>query len=108
MTTIATLDGSLRTTERGTLEAIELCANTVEHNNGNPHAFHTVKYAPGYAWRLLSYIDSDDEKITAEAREQIESLMYDVESAMYKLGYLAYWEDSIFRIETINDESETD
>ena len=107
MTTLATLDGLLRNNEQATADAIELCAYTVEHNNRNPHAYHTVRHAPDDARKLLSYIESDDdERTTEDARDELDSLMHDVESAMYELGFLAYWEDSIFRIETINDEKE--
>ena len=102
--TIAMLNGSIRTVELGTLEAIELCAYTVEHNNGNPHAFHTVRHAPGDARKLLSYIESDDdEQTSADARDELDSLMHDVESAMYELGYIAYWSDGWFYIETIDE-----
>ena len=111
MTTLATLDGSLRTVELGTLEAIELCAYTVGNDPivQNQHAYHTVRYAPEDARKLLYYIESDDDERTAEdAREDLEWLMRETTEAMYKLGYISYWDESIFYIETINDERETD
>ena len=110
MTTLATLDGSLRTVELGTFEAIELCADTVGNDPvvQNPHAYHTVRYAPDYARKLLSYIESDDdERTTEDARDELEALMTTTEDAMHDLGYLAYWEESWFRIEIDDDESGT-
>ena len=109
MTTIATLDGSLRTTELGTLDAIELCAAVVEHNNGNPHAYHTLRCAPENARIAYTESQSDDDKTAEDAREALEDLMRDTEAAMSLLGYLAYWHESWFYIQTIDeDESETE
>ena len=102
--TIAMLDGSIRTVELGTLEAIELCAYTVEHNNESPHAYHTVRHAPNDARKLLSYIESDDdERTTEDARENLECLMYETSNAMHELGYHADWHGGWFYIETIDE-----
>ena len=104
--TIATLDGSIRTVELGTLEAIELCAYTVGNDPivQNQHAYHTVRYAPEDARKLLYYIESDDdERTTEDAREELNSLMHDVKSAMHELGYYADWHGGWFYIETIDE-----
>ena len=111
MTTIATLDGSLRTIELGTLEAIELCFRTVGNDPivRNPHAYHTLRYAPDNAMVAYAESQSDDELAASNAREALEDLMRDTESAMYDLGYLAYWHEGWFYLETIDcDESDTE
>ena len=110
MTTLATLDGSLRTVDLGTLEAFELCAYTVGNDPivQNQHAYHTVRYAPEDARKRLYYIESDDdERTTEDARDELEALMRETTEAMYELGYIAYWEESWFLIEIDDDESET-
>ena len=110
MTTLATLDGSLRTTELGTLEAIDLCetiARTYGRAACNPAACTPLTPLLVAAVEAYELTQSDDETAAEDAREQLDWLMYETVEAMHELGYLAYWEDSIFRIETINDESET-
>ena len=104
MTTIATLDGTLRTVELGTLEAIELCAYTVGNDPiaQNQHAYHTVRYAPDDARKLLSYIESDDDERTTEyARDELEALMQETSNAMQELGYYADWNEGTFYIERV-------
>ena len=111
MTTIATLDGSLRTIELGTLEAIELCFRTVGNDPivRNPHAYHTLRYAPDNAMVAYAESQSDDEQTALYARDDLDALMRDTESAMYRLGYLAYWDEGWFYVETIDcDESDTE
>ena len=111
MTTLAMLDGSLRTTELGTLEAIELCAYTVGNDPiaRNPHAYHTIRYAPDNARIAYAESQSDNEETALNAREALEDVMQDTESAMFDLGYLAYWHESWFYIQSIDDdESDTE
>ena len=110
MTTLATLDGSLRTVELGTLEAIELCAYTVRNDPivWNPHAYHTLRYAPDNAMVAYAESQSDDEATAQDARENLEWLMYETSNAMYELGYYADWHESTFYIETTDNGSETD
>ena len=98
--TIAMLDGSIRTVELGTLEAIELCRDIVKQNDHDVKELDAKFNSAIEAYRLSQ---SDDEATAQDARANLDSLMHDVESAMYKLGSLAYWEDSIFRIETIDE-----
>lgn len=111
MNTIAMLDGSLRTIELGTLDAIELCARTVEHDpivwnpqafNG-PEGYYVTRYAPKNA--KIAYLESqsDDESIAQDARENLECLMYETSNAMYELGYYAEWYGGWFHIETIDE-----
>ena len=101
--TTATLDGSIRTVELGTLEAIELCRDIAKLNNHDAKELDAKFNSAIEAYRLTQ---SNDETIAQDARDDLEWLMRETSNAMYDLGYLAYWEDSIFRIETINDESE--
>ena len=112
MTTLATLDGSLRTVELGTLEAIELC-ETIARTSGraarNIPVWATISTNNIAAIEAYSLSQSDDEQTELDAREALEDLMRDTESAMYDLGYLAYWEDGWFYLETIDcDESDTE
>ena len=101
MTTIATLDGSLRTIELGTLEAIDICSQHVASQT-----IENILASATDAWWLSR---SDDELAASDAREELWDLMRDTESAMYDLGYLAYWHEGWFYLETIDeDESETD
>ena len=106
--TIAMLDGSIRTVELGTLEAIELCVAIARADH------HTV--TPPMATLMLSNIDaieayritqSDDETIALDARENLEGLMRETSEAMFVLGYYADWYEGTFYIETI-DEGEAD
>ena len=105
MKTIAMLDGSIRTVELGTLEAIELCASTVGDDPiaRNPHAYHTLRYAPNNAMTAYAESQSDDDHTASNAREALEDLMRETEDAMFLLGYLAYWEEGWFYIETIDE-----
>ena len=104
------LDGSIRTVELGTLEAIELCARTVGTDPivQNPHALHAVKYAQNNAMTAYAESQSDNDRTAEDAREALEDLMRDTESAMFELGYLAYWHESTFYIETIDDDDESE
>ena len=100
MTTIAMLDGSIRTTELGTLEAIDICSQHVISQT-----IENILANATDAWWLSR---SDDELAASNAREELWDLMRETEAAMYELGYLAYWEDGWFYIETIDGESETE
>ena len=104
MNTIATLDGSIRTVELGTLEAIELCRDIAKLNDHDVKKLDAEFNSAIEAYRLSQ---SDDEATAQDARYDLEWLMRETSNAIYDLGYLAYWEDSTFRIETINDESGT-
>ena len=94
------LDGSIRTTELGTLEAIDICSQHVISQT-----IENILASATDAWWLSR---SDDELAASNAREELWDLMRETEAAMYELGYLAYWEDGWFYIETIDNESETD
>ena len=101
MTTIATLDGSLRTIELGTLEAIDICSQHVASQT-----IENILASATDAWWLSR---SDDELAASDAREELWDLMRVTESAMYRLGYLAYWDEGWFYVETIDcDESDTE
>ena len=100
MTTLTMLDGSIRTTELGTLEAIDICSQHVISQT-----IENILASATDAWWLSR---SDDERAASDAREALEDLMYETESAMYELGYLAYWEEGWFYIQTIDGESETE
>lgn len=111
MTTITTLDGTLRTVELGTLEAIDLCERTARTSGQaarNLGAWSVLASANIDAIELYRLTQSGDEVIAIGAREILEGLMYETSEAMYELGYLAYWHEGTFYIETIdNEESET-
>ena len=105
MTTIATLDGTIRTVELGTLEAIDLCtaiARADHHNITPPLA--TILLATIDAIEAYRLTQSDDEHTALNAREALEYLMRETESTMYELGYLTYWHEGTFYIETIEDD----
>ena len=103
--TIAMLDGSIRTVELGTLEAIELCRDIAKLNDHDVKELDAKFNSAIEAYRLTQ---SDDEAIAQDARENLEWLLYGTLSAMYELGYYADWHGGWFYIETINDERETD
>ena len=101
VTTIAMLDGSLRTVELGTLEAIDICSQ-----HAVSRTIENILASATDAWWLSR---SDDELAASNAREELWDLMRETEAAMYELGYLAYWEEGWFYIQTIdNDESDTE
>lgn len=104
--TIAMLDGSIRTTELGTLEAIDLCERTARTSGRaaqNLSAWSVLASANIDAIETYRLTQSDDETIAQDARENLECLMYETSEAMYDIGYLAYWDESTFRIERIED-----
>lgn len=111
---IAWFDGSHTNVETGTMQAIELCADIVRDSYALPE-IRNRRYAADILLsemeaRALYAAISEDMPISGldcEPSEAIQYVMGDVEYAMYDLGYLAYWEDSIFHIETIDEESET-
>ena len=98
--TIATLDGSIRTVELGTLEAIELCRDIAKQNDHDVKELDAKFNSSIEAYRLSQ---SDDEAIAQDARENLEWLMYETSEAMYELGYCADWNDGWFYIETIDE-----
>ena len=105
--TIATLDGSIRTVELGTLEAIELCEHAARTSGRAARNFRTWATLAIHALDALDAYrrtQSDDELTASNARAALEELMRDTESAMYELGYYAYWEDGWFYVETIDDD----
>ena len=109
--TIATLDGSIRTVELGTLEAIELCEHAARTSGRAARNFRTWATLAIHALDALDAYrrtQSDDELTASNAREELEWIMHDTEQAMYDLGYLAYWHESTFYIETTDNGSETD
>ena len=111
MTTLATLDGSTRTVELGTLEAIELCeriARTSGRAARNIPAWATIATNTIDALDAYQLTQSDNELTASSARDDIEWLMQETTEAMYELGYISYWDESIFYIEIDDDESETD
>ena len=98
--TIATLDGSIRTVERGTLEAIELCRDIAKQNDHDVKELDAKFNSAIEAYRLSQ---SDDEATAQDARENLEWLMYETSNAMYELGYYADWHGGWFYIETIDE-----
>ena len=106
MNTIATLDGSIRTVELGTLEAIELCervARTSGRAARNLGAWSVLALANIDATEAYWLSQSDDEATALDARENLEWLMYETSNAMYELGYYADWNEGTFYIERIED-----
>ena len=106
MNTIATLDGSIRTVELGTLEAIELCeqvARTSGRAARNLGAWSVLALANIDATEAYWLSQSDDEATAQDARENLECLMYETSNAMYELGYYADWHEGTFYIERIED-----
>ena len=104
MTTLATLDGSLRTTELGTLEAIELCeriARTSGRAARNIPAWATIATNTLDALDSYQLTQSDDDQTASDAREQLGQLMYETSEAMYELGYYADWHEGTFYIERV-------
>ena len=98
--TIAMLDGSIRTVELGTLEAIELCRDIAKQNDHDVKELDAQFNSAIETYRLSQ---SDDEATAQDARENLEWLMYETSNAMYELGYIAYWEEGWFYLETIDE-----
>ena len=98
--TIAMLDGSIRTVELGTLEAIELCRDIAKLNDHDVKELDAKFNSAIEAYRLTQ---SNDETIALDARENLEGLMYETSNAMYELGYYADWHGGWFYIETIDE-----
>ena len=98
--TIAMLDGSIRTVELGTLEAIELCRDIAKQNDHDVKELDAKFNSAIEAYRLSQ---SNDETIALDARENLEWLMYETSNAMYELGYYADWHGGGFYIETIDE-----
>ena len=98
--TIAMLDGSIRTVELGTLEAIELCRDIAKQNDHDVKELDAKFNSAIEAYRLTQ---SNDETIALDARENLERLMYETSEAMYELGYYADWNDGWLYIETIDE-----
>ena len=104
MTTIATLDGSIRTVELGTLEAIDLCervARTSGRAARNLGAWSVIALANIDTTEAYWLSQSDDEATALDARENLEWLMYETSNAMYELGYYADWDEGTFYIEGV-------
>ena len=101
--TIAMLDGSIRTVELGTLEAIELCRDIAKLNDHDVKELDAKFNSAIEAYRLTQ---SDNETIALDARENLEWLMYETSNAMYELGYYADWHGGWFYIETIDEGEE--
>ena len=98
--TIAMLDGSIRTVELGTLEAIELCRDIAKLNDHDVKELDAKFNSAIETYRLTQ---SDNETIALDARENLEGLMYETSEAMYGLGYYADWHGGWFYIETIDE-----
>ena len=98
--TIAMLDGSIRTVELGTLEAIELCRDIAKQSDHDVKELDAKFNSAIEAYRLTQ---SDNETIALDARENLEWLMYETSNAMYELGYYADWHGGWFYIETIDE-----
>lgn len=106
MNTIAMLDGSIRTVELGTLEAIELCeiiARTSRRAALNFGAWSVLASANIDAIEAYRLSQLDDEATAQDARVNLEWLMYETSNAMYELGYYADWHGGWFYIETIDE-----
>ena len=98
--TIAMLDGSIRTVELGTLEAIELCRDIAKQSD---HDVKELDAKFNFAIETYRLTQSEDEAIALDARENLEWLMYETSNAMYELGYYADWHGGWFYIETIDE-----
>ena len=98
MNTIATLDGSTRTIELGTLEAIELCRDIAKQNDHDVKELDAKFNSAIEAYRLTQ---SDNETIALDARDDLEGLMRETSEAMYELGYYSDWNEGTFYIERI-------
>ena len=98
--TIAMLDGSIRTVELGTLEAIELCRDIAKQSDHDVKELDAKFNSAIEAYRLSQ---SDDEATAQVAGENLEYLMYETSNAMYELGYYADWHGGWFYIETIDE-----
>ena len=102
--TIATLDGSIRTVELGTLEAIELCERVTRTSGRaarNLGAWSVLALANIDTTEAYWLSQSDDEATALDARENLEWLMYETSEAMYELGYYADWNEGTFYIERV-------
>ena len=102
--TIAMLDGSIRTVELGTLEAIELCERVTRTSGRaarNLGAWSVLALANIDAIESYRLTQSNDETIALDARENLERLMYETSEAMYELGYYADWNEGTFYIERV-------
>ena len=97
------LDGSIRTVELGTLEAIELCRDIAKLNDHDVKELDAKFNSAIESYRLTQ---SNDETIALDARENLEWRMYETSNAMYELGYYACWHDGWFYIETIDEGEE--
>ena len=96
--TIAMLDGSIRTVELGTLEAIELCRDIAKQNDHDVKELDAKFNSAIEAYRLTQ---SDDDQTASDAREQLGQLMYETSNAMHELGYYADWHEGTFYIERV-------
>ena len=96
--TIAMLDGSIRTVELGTLEAIELCRDIAKQSDHDVKELDAKFNSAIEAYRLTQ---SDDEAIALDARENLEWLMYETSNVMQELGYYADWNEGTFYIEMV-------
>ena len=92
------LDGSIRTVELGTLEAIELCRDIAKLNDHDVKELDDKFNSAIESYRLTQ---SNDETIALDARENLEGLMYETSNAMYELGYYADWHEGTFYIERV-------
>ena len=99
--TIAMLDGSIRTVELGTLEAIELCervARTSGRAARDLGAWSVLASANIDAIEVYRLTQSNDEHTALDASDNLEWLMYETSNAMYELGYYADWNEGTFYI----------
>ena len=96
--TIATLDGSIRTVELGTLEAIELCRDIAKQNDHDVKELDAKFNSAIEAYRLSQ---SDDRHTALDASDDLEWLMYETSNAMHELGYYADWHEGTFYIERV-------
>ena len=102
--TIAMLDGSIRTVELGTLEAIELCERVTRTSGRaarNLGAWSVLALANIDAIETYRLTQSNDEATAQDARENLEWLIYETSNAMYELGYYADWNEGTFYIERV-------
>ena len=102
--TIATLDGSIRTVELGTLEAIELCERVTRTSGRaarNLGAWSVLALANIDAIEAYRLTQSDNETTALDTRENLEQLMHETSEAMYELGYHADWNEGTFYIERV-------
>lgn len=104
MSYLATIDGSLRTNEEGTLDAVNTCFEVAYSGKVcQSKPLHTIMMCSISAREAYFRAQSDDEQTALDARDDLDILMQETMDAMYELGYLAYWDEGCFYIEKAHE-----